>query len=100
MRTAILMLLFFSPAFADEGMWTFHNFPSDLVKEKYGANIDSKWLDHVRMSTVRLQNCTASFVSPDGLILTNHHCAAACLDEHSTSGRDLLRDGFVSATRE
>lgn len=100
MRTAILTLLLVSPALADEGMWTFHNFPSELVKEKYGANIDSKWLDHVRMSTVRLQNCTASFVSPQGLILTNHHCSAACLDEHSTPDRNLLHDGFLAPKRD
>ena len=61
---------------ADEGMWTYDNFPSALVREKYGANIDQPWLDRVRQATVRLSGCTASFVSQEGLILTNsplHH---------------------------
>src|SRR6266446_11004180 len=62
------------PAFADEGMWTFDNFPAIAVKQRNGADITPAWLDHVRLATVRLANCTASFVSPEGLMLTNHHC--------------------------
>lgn len=89
-----------TPLHADEGMWTFQNFPSQLVKQKYGANITPQWLDHVRQSTVRLQNCTASFVSANGLILTNHHCAAACLDENSTAEHNLLHDGYLAKGRE
>jgi hypothetical protein len=87
-------------AFADEGMWTYHDFPHELVKQRYGADISPAWLDRVRTATVRLSGCTASFVSPQGLILTNHHCAAACLDENSTSGKNLVRDGFLAHTRE
>ena len=88
------------PACADEGMWTYHDFPAALVKQRYGADISTAWLDRVRTATVRLSGCTASFVSPDGLILTNHHCAAGCLDENSTSGQNLIRDGFLAPTRE
>ena len=66
-------------AHADEGMWTFDNFPAARVKQLYGADIDSKWLDRVRLASVRLSNCSASFVSNDGLILTNHHCIESCL---------------------
>ena len=69
-----LLLLLSPPAFSDAGMWTFHDFPRDLVKRQYGADISSAWLDRVRTATIRLSNCTASFVSPEGLILTNHHC--------------------------
>ena len=54
-----------APVFADEGMWTFDNFPSATVAQKYGATIDAAWLDRVRQSIVRLSNCTATFVSPD-----------------------------------
>jgi hypothetical protein len=97
---AVLALLATLPALGDEGMWTFHDFPSQLVKQKYGVEITPAWLDRVRTSTVRLSNCTASFVSPDGLILTNHHCAAACLDEHSTNEKNLLKDGFLARTRQ
>ncbi|HWZ62208.1 MAG TPA: S46 family peptidase [Steroidobacteraceae bacterium] len=85
---------------ADSGMWTFDNFPSDLVKRKYGVEIDQPWLDRVRTATVRLSNCTASFVSANGLILTNHHCSEACLDEHSTAEQNLLRSGFLARSRE
>jgi hypothetical protein len=87
-------------AFGDAGMWTFDNFPSEAVKHEYGVTIDKAWLARVRTATIRLSNCTASFVSPDGLILTNHHCSAACLDEHSSAQSNLLRDGFLARTRE
>ena len=52
------------PAMADEGMWTFDNFPAAAVKRDYGVDIKAEWLDRVRLSTLRLSNCTASFVSP------------------------------------
>jgi hypothetical protein len=107
MRKLIFMLLsaaltgtsMLPVAYADEGMWTLDNFPSGTVAEKYGAKIDQAWLDHVRLSTIRLSNCTASYVSPDGLILTNHHCAEACLAEHSTKDKSLIETGFLAATR-
>ena len=84
---------------ADEGMWTFDNFPAAAVKQNYGADITPAWLDRVRTSTIRLSNCTASFVSAEGLILTNHHCSAACLAQLSKEGQDLERDGFIAGTR-
>lgn len=96
---ALLPMLCLAPAFADEGMWTYDNFPAAAVKQKLGVDIDSKWLDHVRQSSIRLSNCTASFVSPDGLILTNHHCVAACLAELSSAATDRLKDGFLARTR-
>lgn len=85
---------------ADEGMWTYDNFPSALVREKFGATIDQPWLDRVRQATVRLAGCTASFVSEDGLILTNHHCITACLAENSNKDKSLLEDGFLARQRE
>ena len=97
---SLLMLVLTPGAHADAGMWTFDNFPSELVKRKYGADIDHAWLDRTRTAVIRLANCTASFVSPQGLILTNHHCAESCLDEHSTAGQPLLRNGFLARTRE
>jgi hypothetical protein len=86
-------------AAADEGMWTFDNFPSALVRERYGVTIDEAWLDRVRRGVVRLAGCTASFVSPEGLILTNHHCAASCLAQNSTRESSLLETGFMAADR-
>ncbi len=99
-RLALLILAAATPAFADEGMWTFHDFPADLVKQKYGAQITPAWLDRVRTATIRLSNCTASFVSASGLILTNHHCSAQCLDENSTASDNLLKNGFLAANRD
>ena len=61
---------------ADEGMWLPNQFPSAQVGKKYGFTPDQAWLDHVRLSSARLaQGCSASFVSRDGLVMTNHHCA-------------------------
>jgi hypothetical protein len=102
MRSVWLMMgiALLAPAWtwADEGMWTFDNFPSEAVKQAYGADVTPAWLDHVRLSTIRLANCTASFVSPQGLILTNHHCVESCLGELSSKQDSLLEKGFSAAT--
>jgi hypothetical protein len=87
------------PARGDEGMWTFQNFPSDVVRQKYGVNISREWLERVQTAIIRLADCTASFVSSDGLILTNHHCAEACLAQHSSPSDDLLERGFMAGDR-
>ncbi|HEY0339740.1 MAG TPA: S46 family peptidase, partial [Steroidobacteraceae bacterium] len=99
-RAALLTLLLACPAFADEGMWTLHDFPQALVKQRYNVDITQAWLDRARVSTVRLSGCTASFVSPAGLILTNHHCADGCLDENSTNTKNFVKDGFLARTRD
>jgi hypothetical protein len=88
------------PSFANEGMWTFDNFPSETVKQSFGVDITPAWLDHVRLSTLRLPNCTASFVSSEGLILTNHHCIESCLAELSSMEKSLLELGFSADTRK
>ncbi|MGA2190049.1 MAG: S46 family peptidase [Steroidobacteraceae bacterium] len=87
------------PAAADEGMWTFDGFPAGAVDSTYGAQVTTAWLDHVRLSTIRLTNCTASFVSPDGLMLTNHHCIESCLAELSSKDNSLLDRGFAASKR-
>jgi hypothetical protein len=87
------------PALADEGMWTFDNFPAGNVAKTYGSEVTPAWLDHVRLSTIRLTNCTASFVSPEGLILTNHHCVESCLAELSSKDNSLLDRGFAALRR-
>jgi hypothetical protein len=101
MRGFLLLLagLAAVPAFADEGMWTFDSFPSSAVRQRYGADITPAWLDHVRLSTIRLSNCTASFVSPAGLILTNHHCVESCLAELSSRDKSLVELGFAASDR-
>jgi hypothetical protein len=69
------------------------------VKKSYGVDITPAWLEHVRLSTVRLTNCTASFVSPDGLMITNHHCLESCLGELSSKDDSLMERGFMAAER-
>jgi hypothetical protein len=89
-----------SPARADEGMWTFDNFPIQTVNQKYGTRIDQAWLDRVRNASVRIQGCSASFVSDEGLILTNWHCVVGCSQELSDPQNDFVKNGFMPATRE
>ena len=89
-----------SPAMADEGMWTFDNFPIQTVNEKYGTRIDQAWLDRVRNAAVRLQGCSASFVSDEGLILTNWHCVVGCVQDLSSPENDYVKNGWMTATRE
>jgi hypothetical protein len=93
---AALIVFLASPAKADEGMWTFHGFPFDKANSTLKTSLDQKWLDRVRNATVRLSNCTGSFVSGNGLVLTNHHCIAACLAELSSKDKSLLEDGFLA----
>jgi V8-like Glu-specific endopeptidase len=86
---------------ADEGMWTFDNFPTAAVKAKYGVTIDQKWLDHVRAASVRLSTgCSASVVTASGLVLTNHHCVRDCAQNLSTAATNYVHDGFSAARRE
>lgn len=85
---------------ADEGMWTFDAFPSAKVKAAYGVNIDKRWLDKVRGAAVRLTSgCSASNVSPQGLVLTNHHCVIECVQDLSTPQNDLVKAGFSATGR-
>jgi len=83
---------------ADEGMWTFDNFPTAAVKQRLGVDIGATWLERVQRSVTRLESgCTGSFVSANGLVLTNHHCALDCLADLSTPEQDLLANGFLAA---
>jgi hypothetical protein len=86
------------PAQADEGMWTFNNFPAAKMQAKYGWAPDAAWLQHVQLSTLRLaEGCTASFISPDGLVMTNHHCARGCIGALSDAKHDYIATGFYAA---
>ncbi|MFL6853923.1 MAG: S46 family peptidase, partial [Sphingomicrobium sp.] len=88
-------------AHADEGMWTFDSFPAAKMRADYGWAPDQAWLDKVRVAAVRLTGgCSASFVSDTGLILTNHHCVAHCVEEHSTAQNNILKTGFTARARE
>jgi hypothetical protein len=96
-----LALLVAQAAFADEGMWTYNHFPSEQVSERYGFTPDQAWLDHVRLSSVRLAGgCSASVVSADGLVMTNHHCAHPCVERLSSEEKDYVEQGFYAAGLE
>ena len=70
-----------APVFADEGMWTFNDFPAARVQARYGFLPTQPWLDHLRLASLRLAGgCSASIVSPEGLVMTNHHCARRCVE--------------------
>src|ERR1700761_401671 len=85
--------------FAGEGMWTFDNPPLKQLKEKYNFTPDKAWLDHVRLSSVRLNDGgSGSFVSPHGLLLTNHHVARGQLQKNSTAEHNYIENGFYAVT--
>jgi hypothetical protein len=105
MRKLIVTLALLAPlagtptVLADEGMWTFNNFPKEALQKKYGVKVDDAWLKNVQLSSARLaQGCSASFVSPEGLVMTNHHCAHSCIEQLSTAQKDLVKNGYTAVT--
>ncbi|WP_432768102.1 MAG: S46 family peptidase [Sphingopyxis sp.] len=97
---AAAVIALVAPASAEEGMWTFDAVPAEAIKAAYGWAPDQQWLDRTRAAAVRLTGgCSASFVSPDGLILTNHHCVVGCLQNLSSADSDLVAGGFNAADR-
>ena len=97
----LLTVVPFMDAVADEGMWTLDNFPTAEVKSRYGVKVSNAWLDRVRLATVRLETgCTGSFVSPNGLVLTNHHCVRRCITQLSSAERDISAEGFLAKSKE
>jgi hypothetical protein len=86
-----------SLAHADEGMWTYNDFPAARVQQAYGFTPSATWLDRARMASVRLAGgCSGSIVSPTGLVMTNHHCAHSCIEQLSTAKRDYVATGFLA----
>ncbi|MFM8819067.1 MAG: S46 family peptidase [Phenylobacterium sp.] len=85
---------------ADEGMWTFDAFPGARVESSLGVKIDQKWLDRIQAASVRLTNgCSASLVSPEGLVLSNQHCVVECVQNLSSGSADYVKDSFLARTR-
>jgi hypothetical protein len=79
-------------------MWTFEYAPAEYFGETYGFAADEEWFERIRLSVLRIRGCSASFVSPNGLVATNHHCVRGDVAQASRAGEDLLRDGFYAAT--
>jgi hypothetical protein len=105
-RLAALLLLAISfgvpggSVHAEEGMWTFDNPPLTLLREKYGFTPTAEWLEHLRLASVRFNDGgSGSFVSPGGLVITNHHVAAGPLQKLSTAQNDYVADGFYAGSQ-
>ena len=96
---SVWALLSISVSLADEGMWTFDNPPLKQLKERYGFEPTHTWLDHVRLASARFNDGgSGSFVSPHGLVLTNHHVALGQLQKVSSPTKDYVKDGFYART--
>src|ERR1044071_6034126 len=87
------------PAHADEGMWLFNDPPRKLLKERHNFDVTDAWLEHVQKSSVRFNSGgSGSFVSEDGLVMSNLHVGADTLQKVSTKEKDYLKNGFVATT--
>jgi hypothetical protein len=97
---AVGALAFAASASAEEGMWTFDNFPIAAANQTLGTDIDQAWLDRVRLASVKFGGCSAGVVSDQGLVMTNNHCVATCVANLSTPQVNYAATGFTPATRE
>jgi hypothetical protein len=100
MALGVLAFVAASSSQADEGMWTFDNPPVKQLRDHYGFTPTQDWLDHLRLASVRFNDGgSGSFVSPHGLVLTNHHVAFGQLQKVSTPQKDYVNDGFYARTQ-
>lgn len=101
MKKLIIALLMgaFSLAVAEEGMWPFNKLPLDSIEKDYGVKLDSKWIDNVQQACVRISlGGSGSFVSSQGLVMTNHHVGSKAIYNLSSKENDLMEKGFLART--
>jgi Peptidase S46. len=97
---AFLVLLLALPLVADEGMWLFNRTPNAIFKQRYGFTPTQPWLDHLQKASIRFNSGgSGSFVSADGLALTNHHVGLDCLAKISTKDHDYVTTGYYAKTQ-
>jgi len=100
LASAAVLAFAASSARAEEGMWTFDNFPIARANQALGTNIDQAFLDRVRLSSVKFGGCSAGVVSGQGLVMTNNHCVATCVANLSTPQVNYAETGFTPKSRE
>jgi hypothetical protein len=101
LHTILITAFFPGASIADEGMWLFSNPPVDILQERYAFEPRERWLEHLQKSAIRFNaGGSASFVSADGLVLTNHHVGAGILENLSTPERNLIESGYYAKTKD
>ena len=99
---AVLALVVVLPlvGHANEGFWPFNRLPKTAIKQQLGVDLTDQWIERVQQASVRFPSGSGSFVSPDGLVLTNHHVSLDLLQKMSTAERDLASHGFLASSRD
>jgi hypothetical protein len=95
----LLALALILPVAADEGMWLFNKPPKDILQKQYGFTVTPEFMDHLRLASISFGGASGSFISPEGLVLTNHHVGQGAIQNLSTKERDLMKTGFYARTR-
>ena len=97
---ACALLAFCVAARADEGMWLFNGPPAAKLKGKYNFDVTPGWLEHLQKASVRFNNGgSGSFVSPNGLVMTNHHVGTDCVQNIGNQEHDYVKSGFYARTQ-